>query len=137
MDVDGYWIPKGWAKEAPIKIASRIDVPLRSQTIPGRQAVAGVAWAPVAGVAGVELAVDDGPWRACRLERGPGPGLDGEAWVQWSTVWDAVPGLRRLRVRAWDHDGDLQSPGPKHIAPERHRVTGPPGRARVPSPGSW
>jgi len=118
MDVDGYWIPKGWAKEAPIKIASRIDVPLRSQTIPGRQAVAGVAWAPVAGVAGVELAVDDGPWTACRLERGPGPGLDGEAWVQWSTAWDAEPGLRRLRVRAWDHDGVLQPPGPKHIAPD-------------------
>ncbi len=118
MDVDGYWIPRGWAKEAPIKIASRIDVPVRPQTTPGSQAVAGVAWAPVAGVAVVELAIDDGPWAPCRLERGLGPGRDGESWVQWFTVWDAEPGLHHLRVRAWDQNGSVQSPGPKHIAPD-------------------
>ena len=118
MDVDGYWIPRGWAKEAPIKIASRIDVPVRPQTTPGSQAVAGVAWAPVAGVAVVELAIDDGPWAPCRLERGSGPGRDGESWVQWFTVWDAEPGLHHLRVRAWDQNGSVQSPGPKHIAPD-------------------
>ena len=118
MDVDGYWIPRGWAKEAPIKIASRIDVPLQSQTTPGGQAVAGVAWAPVVGVAEVELAIDDGPWTPCRLERGTGPGRDGEAWVQWFTLWDAEPGLHHLRVRAWDRNGVLQPPGPKHIAPD-------------------
>ncbi|MDP6867268.1 MAG: molybdopterin-dependent oxidoreductase [Acidimicrobiales bacterium] len=118
MDSDGYWIPRGWAKEAPIKIASRIDVPLRSQTTQGSQAVAGVAWAPVDGVAAVELAIDDGPWAPCRLERGSGPGRDGEAWVQWFTVWDAEPGLHHLRVRAWDRNGLIQPPGPKHIAPD-------------------
>ena len=118
MSVDGYWIPRGWAKEAPIKIASRIDVPLRSQTIPGRQAVAGVAWAPVAGVEAVELAIDDGPWAECRLERGEGPGSANEAWVQWSTIWDAQPGNRKLRVRAWNRDGMVQPEGPKHIAPD-------------------
>ena len=118
MDVDGYWIPRGWAKEAPIKIASRIDVPLQSQTTTGGQAVAGVAWAPVVGVAEVELAIDDGPWMPCRLERGTGPGRDGEAWVQWYTLWDAEPGLHHLRVRAWDRNGVLQPPGPKHIAPD-------------------
>jgi hypothetical protein len=118
MDVDGYWIPRGWAKEAPIKIASRIDVPVRPETTPGSQAVAGVAWAPVAGVAVVELAIDDGPWAPCRLERGSGPGRDGESWVQWFTVWDAEPGLHQLRVRAWDRNGSVQSPGPKHIAPD-------------------
>ncbi len=118
MSVDGYWIPRGWAKEAPIKIASRIDVPLRRQTVPGRQAVAGVAWAPVSGVEAVELAVDDGPWEECRLERGVGPGHDGESWVQWSTVWDAQPGDRKLRVRAWDRAGQVQPEGPKSIAPD-------------------
>jgi len=118
MSVDGYWIPRGWAKEAPVKIASRIDVPLRSQTVSGRQAVAGVAWAPVSGVEAVELAVDDGPWEACRLERGVGPGRDGESWVQWSTVWDPQPGARKLRVRAWDRAGQVQPERPKHIAPD-------------------
>jgi DMSO/TMAO reductase YedYZ molybdopterin-dependent catalytic subunit len=118
MSVDGYWIPRGWAKEAPVKIASRIDVPLRWQTVSGRQAVAGVAWAPVSGVEAVELAVDDGPWEECRLERGVGPGRDGESWVQWSTVWDPQPGVRKLRVRAWDRAGKVQPERPKHIAPD-------------------
>ena len=118
MTVDGYWIPRGWAKEAPTKISSRIDVPRRSQTVPGRQAVAGVAWAPVSGVETVELAVDDGPWEECRLERGVGPGHDGEAWVQWSMVWDAQPGERKLRVRAWNRAGEVQPEGPKYIAPD-------------------
>src|SRR5690606_25638588 len=26
-EVDGYWVPLGWAKEAPVKTMSRIDVP--------------------------------------------------------------------------------------------------------------
>ncbi|MDG2428670.1 MAG: molybdopterin-dependent oxidoreductase [Acidimicrobiales bacterium] len=118
MSVDGYWIPRGWAKEAPIKIASRIDVPTRSFTTPGRQAVAGVAWAPTNGVAEVELAIDDGPWTKCRLKGGNAAGKAGEAWVQWSTVWDAIPGNRRLRVRAWDRNGIVQPVGPKYIAPD-------------------
>ena len=24
---DGYWVPRGWSKTGPIKLASRIDVP--------------------------------------------------------------------------------------------------------------
>ena len=37
-DFDGYWVPRGWAKEGPIKTASRIDVP-RSR-FPGRRQAA-------------------------------------------------------------------------------------------------
>ncbi len=49
-DVDGYWIPRGWAKEGPIKTQSRIDVPAPGSTIPaGRRPIAGVAWAPTRG----------------------------------------------------------------------------------------
>ena len=44
--VDGYWIPRGWAKEAPIKTQSRIDRPRRNQTVHEDPLVlAGVAWA--------------------------------------------------------------------------------------------
>ncbi len=32
---DGYWVPRGWAKEGPIKVASRIDVP-RGGDLPRR-----------------------------------------------------------------------------------------------------
>ncbi len=43
-DFDACWIRRGWAKRAPIKTQSRIDVPRVGRTIdPGRAAVAGVA----------------------------------------------------------------------------------------------
>lgn len=118
MEEDGFWIPRGWAKEAPIKVASRIDVPLQSKVSAGRQAVAGVAWAPVAGVAAVEVQVGDGPWNECQIQSGDAPGRSGDAWVQWFTEWDAEPGVRKLRVRAHDRTGQVQSEGPKSIAPD-------------------
>ncbi len=31
-DFDGYWVPRGWSKEGPIKTASRIDVPRSGAT---------------------------------------------------------------------------------------------------------
>ncbi|MDA1002734.1 MAG: molybdopterin-dependent oxidoreductase [Chloroflexi bacterium] len=42
---DAYWIPRGWAKQAPIKTQSRIDVPRVGRSLAaGRVAIAGVAW---------------------------------------------------------------------------------------------
>ena len=49
---DGYWVPRGWSKEGPIKTASRIDVPRSGATVDaGQQAIAGVAWQPTLGIA--------------------------------------------------------------------------------------
>ena len=46
-DFDGYWVPRGWSKEGPIKTMSRIDVPRSGASLDaGPQAIAGVAWAP-------------------------------------------------------------------------------------------
>ena len=46
-DFDGYWVPRGWSKEGPIKMASRIDVPRSGGALDaGQQAIAGVAWEP-------------------------------------------------------------------------------------------
>ena len=36
-DFDGYWVPRGWSKEGPIKIASRIDVPRSGATVDAGQ----------------------------------------------------------------------------------------------------
>ena len=48
---DGYWIPRGWAKEGPIKTQSRIDVPRSGESlVAGEVTVAGVAWAQHRGV---------------------------------------------------------------------------------------
>ncbi|MEK7295214.1 MAG: molybdopterin-dependent oxidoreductase, partial [Actinomycetota bacterium] len=64
----GYWVPRGWSRDAPIKTQSRIDVPRRGQKVPaGRTAIAGIAWAQHRGVAKVEVRIDDGDWREARL----------------------------------------------------------------------
>ena len=105
-DVDGYWIPRGWAKEAPIKTQSRIDVPRAGGSLPpGTTPIAGVAWAPTRGIAKVEVQVDDGPWREATL----GPAASGNTWVQWSLAWDAEAGEHTVRCRATDADGETQT----------------------------
>jgi DMSO/TMAO reductase YedYZ molybdopterin-dependent catalytic subunit len=105
-DFDGYWITRGWGKEGPIKTASRIDVPRRSETLrAGRTPVAGVAWAPTRGIGRVEVQVDDEEWQECRL----GDAASDNTWVQWLYEWDATPGDHILTVRATDGTGETQT----------------------------
>ena len=110
-DQQGYWIPRGWAAEAPIKIQSRIDTPKQSIDA-STVAIAGVAWAPLAGVGMVEVQIDDGSWREATV----GPELSGTTWRQWWIDWDAQPGTYLLRCRATDNDGNLQT---ADVAPPR------------------
>jgi DMSO/TMAO reductase YedYZ molybdopterin-dependent catalytic subunit len=105
-DFDGYWISRGWAKEAPIKTMSRIDVPRGGARLaPGPTPIAGVAWAPALGIEAVEVQVDDGDWHACRL----GDVASENTWVQWLYEWEAAPGEHTIRVRATDRDGVTQT----------------------------
>jgi DMSO/TMAO reductase YedYZ molybdopterin-dependent catalytic subunit len=103
---DAYWVPRGWAKEGPIKTQSRIDVPASLAAVPaGPTAVAGVAWAPTRGIERVEVQVDDGRWAPARLAAPVGE----DTWRQWVYEWDATPGGHTLRVRATDGTGQLQT----------------------------
>jgi len=114
-DFDAYWVPRGWAKEAPIKTESRIDVPRDGATLPaGRVAVAGVAWAPTRGIAKVEVQVDGGPWQAARL----GDVANDNTWVQWLFEWEGVTGDHELSVRATDGTGEVQTPERRAPAPD-------------------
>ena len=120
---DAYWVPRGWAKEAPIKTSARIDVPRAGQRLaPGRQAVAGVAWAPTRGIARVEVQVDDGPWAPAEL----GPEVSADAWRQWVWAWEAEPGEHVVRARATDGTGAVQEAQVRPPAPDGasglHRV---------------
>ncbi|HYF45036.1 MAG TPA: sulfite oxidase [Acidimicrobiales bacterium] len=103
---DGYWIPRGWAKEGPIKTQSRIDVPRPGASLTaGRQPIAGVAWAPTRGITKVEVQVDDGEWQEARL----GDETNDLSWRQWVLEWDAPTGEHEIRVRATDGDGETQT----------------------------
>lgn len=103
---DGYWVRRGWAKEAPIKTFSRIDTPKGLSRIPaGPVMVGGMAWHPHVGISAVEVRVDDEPWQQARLAPSP----NNDLWVQWAFPWNAPSGRHRLTVRARDGAGALQT----------------------------
>lgn len=115
---DGYWVPLGWAKEAPILTQSRIDVPRRGTTVPvGTTAIAGVAWAPDRGVSAVEVRIDDGEWQQAELSNPLSPAT----WVQWKLAWEATPGLHTVWVRATDGEGVVQTEERSRPAPDGAR----------------
>lgn len=120
---DGFWIPRGWAKEGPIKTQSRIDVP-RGGTVPaGPTVIAGVAWAQHRGVAAVEVSVDGGPWRPCELAEA----ISDATWRQWRVRVDLPPGEHVVRARATDAQGVTQSA--QYAPPAPDGATGYPVRA--------
>jgi DMSO/TMAO reductase YedYZ molybdopterin-dependent catalytic subunit len=114
-DFDGYWVPRGWAKEGPIKTMSRIDVPKGGAELSaGMTDVAGVAWAPTRGISAVEVRIDDGPWKRCEL----GDVASENTWVQWHYRWRASVGEHQITVRATDGEGETQTPVVAAPAPD-------------------
>ncbi len=112
---DGYWIPRGWSKEGPIKTQSRIDVPRRDSTIdPGPTAIAGVAWAPSRAIEKVEVQVDDEDWVEAELSRE----TTINSWRQWMVTWNATPGEHQVRVRATDGTNTTQTSEISDPAPD-------------------
>lgn len=114
-DAEGYWVPRGWAREAPIKTQSRIDVPRRGEKlIPGATKIAGVAWAQHTGIAKVEVRVDEDEWIEATLSED----LTDDAWRLWSVDWNASEGRHRIQVRATDKSGYTQTEEVASVAPD-------------------
>jgi DMSO/TMAO reductase YedYZ molybdopterin-dependent catalytic subunit len=109
-DFEQYWVPRGYADRAPIKLMSRIDsvdgLGTLSRTTDGTVAIGGVAWAQTRGIGAVEVQLDDGPWQPCEL----GAALNDDTWRQWAFRWTPVaPGRTSIRCRATDGDGVIQT----------------------------
>jgi DMSO/TMAO reductase YedYZ molybdopterin-dependent catalytic subunit len=114
-DETAFWTNNGWSAKGPIKTSSRIDVPTNGASIaPGRTAIAGVAWAQHTGVAGMEVRVDGGAWRAARLAEE----LSIDTWRQWVFDWEATSGNHLIEARATDAAGGIQSGVSKAVAPD-------------------
>lgn len=99
-----YWVQRDWDAEAPIKIASRIDVPRPTGTAAGDLTIAGVAWAQTRGIATVEVRIDDADWVEAELA----PETTVDMWRQWRLPWRAETGQHTLTVRATGQDGEQQ-----------------------------
>lgn len=121
---DGYWVPRGWSKEAPIKTQSRIDRPRSGARVPvGEYTLGGVAWSPTNGIERVEVQIDDGPWIEAELSTP----LSNDAWRQWVLSTVLTEGEHQIWVRATDGTGFTQTEAEAPPAPNgaegRHTVT--------------
>ena len=113
---DSYWVPRGWAKEGPIKTQSRIDVPSDRAEVPVGEmvAIAGVAWAPNKSIDKVEVQIGDTPWVEAELSAE----LSTNSWRQWVYYWEATPGEHLIQVRATDGTGYTQTSDRRPPAPD-------------------
>ena len=109
----GFWISRGWSQLGPIKMESRIDYPNDGATVPaGKFRFAGVAWAPLSGIASVQLGID-GVWKDATL----GPSLSGTTWRQWWFDWDTTHGNHQIEVRAVSKGGEVQTQAIADVSP--------------------
>lgn len=116
---EGFWVPRGWARDAPIKTQSRIDVPRDGEKVKaGATKIAGIAWAQYRGVAKVEVRIDDGEWQEAQL----GDNVSDDAWRQWVLDWNPIAGKYTIQVRATDKTGDTQTAD--HAPPDPDGATG-------------
>jgi hypothetical protein len=114
-DATAYWTDRGWSAMGPVKVQSRIDVPAQGTLVDvGTVAVAGVAWAPNTGVAGVEVRIDGGAWNDAQLATA----ISADTWVQWVYEWEATSGEHFIEVRATDAASTTQSGEPVPVAPD-------------------
>lgn len=109
-DEDSYWVALDWAKDGPVRLQSRVDVPAAGAQLPvGPVRLSGVAWAPSIGISAVEVRVDDGPWARAELA----PVVSADTWVPWSLVWTGgTAGDHVAEVRAVDAAGRMQTDVP-------------------------
>jgi len=106
----GYWVRRGWDRDARMKTTSVIDVvgtdmmnmsPGSGTVVP----IGGIAHAGARGIRSVEVSVDDGEWASAELR----PPLSGTTWVIWRYDWLYRAGKHTFTVRATDGDGQLQT----------------------------
>ncbi len=113
--IEAYWTRRGWGERGPVKMSSRIDVPVSGAEVePGPVRVGGVAWAQHTGISTVELSLDGGAWRPAELAGAPSD----DTWVQWSGEVDLAEGSHQLRVRATDKQGLVQTGVVRDVLPD-------------------
>ncbi|MEJ7834086.1 MAG: molybdopterin-dependent oxidoreductase [Nocardioides sp.] len=114
-DITAYWTERGWGELGPVKMSSRVEVPLSGQEVAaGPVTFAGTAWSQHTGIAGVEVAVDGGSWTPAELAGAP----TDDCWVQWRAEVDVTQGDHLVRVRATDKEGLVQTGVERDVLPD-------------------
>ena len=113
-DFQGYWVKRGWDKEAGLKTMSRIDYPTDRAHLPLSPInIEGIAFSGN-GISKVEISLRGKNWEKANLR----PPLSPYSWVLWSFYWQPpAAGEYKLKVRAIDGRGGLQIEEPAEPAP--------------------
>ncbi|HEX7793324.1 MAG TPA: molybdopterin-dependent oxidoreductase [Vicinamibacterales bacterium] len=106
----GYWVRRGWDREARMKTTSVIDVVgtdmMNVSRGPGAIVpIGGIAHAGARGIRSVEIRVDEGDWLSAELRQ---PVSD-TTWVIWRYDWPYRAGRHTFTVRATDGIGNVQT----------------------------
>jgi hypothetical protein len=120
---------------------ARIDTPTDGDRSSSPVTVAGVAWAPTAGIERVEVSLDGHPWQPADLAAELAP----SAWRRWRLIADLDPGTHRIQARAVSRTGDVQDATPNPRSPPEHPACIPPTctsrprhtTSRAPHPPEW
>jgi hypothetical protein len=116
---EGYWVVRGWNKEALMRATSVIDtVAVNMMIIHADQKmlvpIGGIAHAGDRGISKVEVQMDAGPWQEAAL-RTP---LSQTTWVIWRYDWPFQHGNHTFTVRCYDGKGTPQIATPAPMEPD-------------------
>jgi DMSO/TMAO reductase YedYZ molybdopterin-dependent catalytic subunit len=106
---EGYWVRRGWDRDAVMKATSVIDTVAVDMMIVEADdtmliPIGGIAHAGARGISKVEVKVDDGEWVEAQL-RDP---LSETTWVIWRYDWPFEAGEHTFAVRCAEGDGTPQ-----------------------------
>lgn len=108
-DEDGYWVRRGWDKEAVALATSVIDTVATESMFEGENGeqlipVGGIAWAGDRGIRRVEIKVDDGEWVETQLRSA----ISDRTWQIWRYDWAFTEGTHTFEVRCYDDNASAQ-----------------------------
>jgi DMSO/TMAO reductase YedYZ molybdopterin-dependent catalytic subunit len=105
---EGYWVRRGWSKEAMVRTTSVIDTVAVDGVYQNDNLsyvpIGGIAWAGARGISNVQVRFDGGEWQDAQL-RAP---LSERTWVIWRYDWAFQPGTYNVEVRAIETDDTPQ-----------------------------
>jgi DMSO/TMAO reductase YedYZ molybdopterin-dependent catalytic subunit len=103
----GYWVTRGWDRDAVMKATSVIDtVRVGQPATSGERMVAagGIAHAGVRGISRVQVQAGQGEWHDAQLRKPLSP----MTWTVWRVEFPLAPGSHVLTVRCVDGEGVAQ-----------------------------
>jgi DMSO/TMAO reductase YedYZ molybdopterin-dependent catalytic subunit len=119
----GYWVERGWNRQAQIHATSVIDTIAVDMTIIDAERrklvpIGGIAHAGARGISKVEVQMEGGPWQQAELRTS----LSQLTWVIWRYDWPYQSGKHTFTVRCYEGNGTPQLVPPS--PPEPNGATG-------------